>query len=372
MPQLHVLARVAADVLQLGLAHLPHGLGGHAHHERARRHHLARRHHGPRAHLGVVLDHRAREHDGADPDAHVVADGARVHDAPVADGDALTDDARKVGGHVQDGIVLHVGVASHADVVVLVAAHDREGPDADALGELDVADDEGGGIDPRARVNLRHAAGHGADGHRAASAPATGSRATFSARLARATVSAGRAAIMRAHAVASAISASGGTTAESRPNRSASSASTARPVSSMSRARPSANRRASWTLEAMRPTFTPTAPSLARVDPMRMSHHSASTSPPPIVQPLMAAITGCSKRRMARFTSAPRRWKSSTMSGVRRSSSLRSAPPQKARSPCPVMTTARAPAERKSSSAARMPRRLTSLNTFMGGLSITI
>src|SRR5688572_16697247 len=310
MPQVHVFARVAPDVFELRLAHLPYGLGGHAHHQGSRGYHLVGRHHRPCPHLRVVLDDGAREHDGADADAHVVADGARVHHAAVTDGDALTDDAGKVRRDVEHGVVLHVGITSHADVVVLVTAHDGEGPDAHAFRELDVADDEGGGIDPGPRVDARHAAGHGADRHRdvcSITGSRAGSSATLSARLARATVCAGRAAITRAHAAASAMRASGATTAESRPMRSASSASTARPVSSMSRARPSGKRRASWTLEAIRPTFTPTAPSLARADPMRMSHQRASTSPPPIVQPLMAAITGCSNWRSARFTSAPRR-----------------------------------------------------------------
>src|SRR5439155_32741 len=150
----------------------------------------------------------------------------------------------------------HVGVAPDVDVIVLVTAHDRTRPDRRALLDDDVADHLRGGIDPRARMDPRRAAGHGPD-HRRGSA-ATGSRAALTARLSAATTSGGRAAMSRAHAVASSISSS---------------------------------------------------------------------------------------------------------------YSFRSAPPQKARSPAPVSTTARAPVWPNSVSASRMPRRLSSLSTFIGGLS---
>src|SRR5439155_7376377 len=54
VPQLEILAGVAADVLQLLLAHLAHRLGGHAHHEPAGLHHLARRHERAGADLRAV------------------------------------------------------------------------------------------------------------------------------------------------------------------------------------------------------------------------------------------------------------------------------------------------------------------------------
>src|SRR5689334_1955743 len=165
VPELEVLAGVARDVVEVGLGHLAHGLGGDAHHERAGGHHLAGRHHGPGPDLGVVFDDGAGEDDGADPDADVVADGAGVHDGAMADGHALADDARVLGGDVHHRVVLHVGVAADADVVVLVAAHDREGPDAHTLGQLHVADDQRGGIDPGLRMDARRAARHRADRH---------------------------------------------------------------------------------------------------------------------------------------------------------------------------------------------------------------
>jgi len=199
-----------------------------------------------------------------------------------------------------------------------------------------------------------------------------GSRAVLTARLSAATRSGGRAAMSRAQAVASPISASGATTEESRPSRWASAASTVRPVSSRSRAPLSKSSRESWTLDAMRPTLTPTAPSLARVEPTRTSHQSASTRPPPIAQPLTAATIGRSYSRSARNVSSPAFRNLPTVSAVSSSSSLRSAPPQNARSPAPVSTTARAPASRNSASASRMPRRFSSLSTFIGGLSSTM
>src|SRR5205823_4946461 len=215
LPQLQVLDRVALDVRDLLRAHLADRLRRHAHHQPAGGHELTRRHQGAGADLRTVLDDGARQHDGADADAHVVADAAGVDDAPVADGDAVADDARQIGRDVEHRVVLHVGVAPDVDVIVLVTAHDRARPDRRALLDDDVADHLRGGIDPRAWMDPRRAAGHGPD-HRRGSA-ATGSRAALTARLSAATTSGGRAAMSRAHAVASSISASGVTTDESRP-----------------------------------------------------------------------------------------------------------------------------------------------------------
>ena len=79
--------------------------------------------------------------------------------------EVLADDARLLGRDVHDRVVLHVGVAANADVLAFVAAHDREGPDARPLGQLHVADDERGGIDPRAGMDPRLVAGYRADRH---------------------------------------------------------------------------------------------------------------------------------------------------------------------------------------------------------------
>src|SRR5438034_9801860 len=85
VPELEILARVPANVLQLLFFHLADGLGGHAHDQPARGNDLALGHEGARADLCAFLHHRAREHYRPDADPHVVHDGAGVHHATVAD-----------------------------------------------------------------------------------------------------------------------------------------------------------------------------------------------------------------------------------------------------------------------------------------------
>src|SRR5207302_4640629 len=129
-PEIDVFAGVASDILQLLGAHLPHGLGGHAHHEPPRGDHLARRHERARADLGALFHDGAVQDDGADADAHVGHDRTGVHDRAVADRDVIADDARIARRDVQDGGVLDVRIPPEPDVVVLVAAQHRAGPDA--------------------------------------------------------------------------------------------------------------------------------------------------------------------------------------------------------------------------------------------------
>src|SRR5262245_47870078 len=73
----------------------------------------------------------------------------------MADRHPLADDAREVRVNVDHAVVLHVGVAPDADGLAVVAPHDGERPDAGPLGDLDVADDERGGIDPGPGMDLR-------------------------------------------------------------------------------------------------------------------------------------------------------------------------------------------------------------------------
>src|SRR5688500_11392365 len=54
-PEVEVVLRVAENIGPLVGAHLPHGLGGHAHDEPTRLHDPARRHEGARADLGTFL-----------------------------------------------------------------------------------------------------------------------------------------------------------------------------------------------------------------------------------------------------------------------------------------------------------------------------
>src|SRR5262249_12124772 len=139
LPEVEILDGVALDVLDLLRPHLPHGLGRHAHHEPARRHDFALRHERAGRDLRAVLGDGARQHDGTDADANVVADPAGVHHAAMTDGDAIADDAWKLGRHVEHRVVLHIRVPADVHVVVLIAAHHGERPDRGALLDDDIA-----------------------------------------------------------------------------------------------------------------------------------------------------------------------------------------------------------------------------------------
>ena len=65
----------------------------------------------------------------------------------------------------------------------------------------------------------------------------------------------------------------------------------------------------------------------------------AISQPPPIAWPLMAAMIGLGKRSILRITLLPKRMNVSTSPPA--NAEPRSAPPQKIRSPLPVMITAR-------------------------------
>src|SRR5262245_49502041 len=163
VPEVQVVLGVPADVLELRLVHLPDRLRGHAHHEPACRHHLALWHESAGADLGAFLHHGAREHHGADADTDIVHDPAGVDDAAVPDRDVGAHDAGELGRDVEHGVVLYVRVPAEGDVVVLIAAEHGERPHAGAFLDGDVADDLGGGIDPRAGMHARSAAGNAPD-----------------------------------------------------------------------------------------------------------------------------------------------------------------------------------------------------------------
>src|SRR5262249_26896230 len=63
-----------------------------------------------------------------------------VDDGAMADRDEVADDARELPRHVQHGVVLHVRVAAERDIVVLIPAQNREGPDRGAGPDRHVAD----------------------------------------------------------------------------------------------------------------------------------------------------------------------------------------------------------------------------------------
>src|SRR4029453_671505 len=96
----------------------------------------------------------------------------------------------------------------------------------------------------------------------------------------------------------------------------------------------------------MMPRFDSVWPIRAVSLSRRRWHAMASSQPPPLAGPLMAAITGLGKRSILRATLLPKRMKSSTFPPEK--AEPRSAPPQKIRSPAPVMMT-----ERTASSVCR-------------------
>src|SRR5262249_38872884 len=163
VPQLDVVARVPLDVLELVRAHPAHGLGRHAHDQPACRHHLARRHQRAGADLSAFLDDGAIEHHGSDADTSVVLHGAGVNDGAVADRHAGAHDARMFRRDMEDGAVLHVGVPTETHEVVLVTAQHGHGPHAGARFDRHVADDLGGLVHERRRIDPRRAAGNAAD-----------------------------------------------------------------------------------------------------------------------------------------------------------------------------------------------------------------
>ena len=83
-------------------------------------------------------------------------------------------------------------------------------------------------------------------------------------------------------------------------------------------------------------------PNFASRTAIRISQAAATSSPAPKHQPLMRAITGTGRSRMAAQMPCTRRIKASASAGVSKAAMAAiSAPPMKARSPSPVSTAAR-------------------------------
>src|SRR5262245_17919333 len=92
----------------------------------------------------------------------------------------------------------------------------------------------------------------------------------------------------------------------------------------------------------------------------------AISQPPPMAWPLMAAMIGLGKRSILRITLLPKRMNAST--SPPENAEPRSAPPQKIRSPAPVMITARTlPSPCRAFSASLSSRISASLMAFAGG-----
>ena len=92
----------------------------------------------------------------------------------------------------------------------------------------------------------------------------------------------------------------------------------------------------------------------------------AISQPPPIAWPLMAAMIGLGKRSILRITLLPKRMNVSTSPPA--NADPRSAPPQKIRSPLPVMITTRTPSSDCTELSAAFSSRISvSLMALAGG-----
>jgi hypothetical protein len=88
------------------------------------------------------------------------------------------------------------------------------------------------------------------------------------------------------------------------------------------------------------PTLAPVCPKTAFSEAMTMSHHSASSWPPPMQKPLTMAMTGTCRPRMVMAVSSMRSFHRWPFWRFRRIIAWKSPPAEKARSPAPVITTA--------------------------------
>ena len=135
-------------------------------------------------------------------------------------------------------------------------------------------------------------------------------------------------------------------TSSSKPQVSASAAEMVSASNSKRLVRPQPikpGNKAASTTEGM-PTRTSGMPNFASRTAIRISQAAATSRPAPRHQPLMRAITGTGKSRIAAQMPCTRRMKASASAGVSSAAMAPiSAPPIKARSPSPVSTAARKP-----------------------------
>ena len=124
---------------------------------------------------------------------------------------------------------------------------------------------------------------------------------------------------------------------------SASAAEYSSPVSSISRVRPQPIRPGSSAASITdgSPMCTSGMPKRAPSAAARMSQLAATSRPAPRQKPLTRPITGTGQSRIALQAMCRRVMNSRALSAQSPPSSLRSAPPMKARFPAPVSTTAR-------------------------------
>ncbi len=140
-----------------------------------------------------------------------------------------------------------------------------------------------------------------------------------------------------------ASSSAAGTAFCTKPIASASAAEYSTPVSSISRVRPQPIRPGSSAASITdgMPMCTSGMPNVAPSAAARMSQLAATSRPAPRQNPLMRPITGTGHSRIASQAWCRRVMNRRALSVQKAPSSLRSAPPMKARSPAPVSTTAR-------------------------------
>lgn len=99
---------------------------------------------GPDDRLGT--DVGAIEDCRSHADEDIIRNGAGMDDGGVTYGDIIADHAGKIVGEMDDGVVLDVRVVANHDAIDITAKY-RVIPDARAVAEGDVADDDGGSGD---------------------------------------------------------------------------------------------------------------------------------------------------------------------------------------------------------------------------------
>lgn len=180
-------------------------------------------------------------------------------------------------------------------------------------------------------------------------------------------------AICSASSSAAGMSAAGSCSPVTSPHRSACSAPYIAPLSSISLALPSPMTRGSRHQLRIRPTLTPAQANRASTEARRTSQHRATSSPPPTVYPLIAAITGkraASIRVMMLLRPSFESAYFSKSAGVS-SSWWRRFAPERNDFPVPVTTRQRMLRSRSNSSNAAMNARHSARpKAFLGGLSM--
>src|SRR4028119_1377601 len=149
-----VLAGAAFYVPILFFGDLAYTLGGEAYDQGAGRELAVLRHDGAGGDDGARAYLRAVEDGGAHPDQAPVTHLAAVDDSVVPDHASLADGRRETGVGMKDAAVLNVRPGADPDGLRVATQH-RPVPDARALPEVYLADNERARRDPRGGCELR-------------------------------------------------------------------------------------------------------------------------------------------------------------------------------------------------------------------------